>query len=301
MIARFRNKFGDKFDYSKFEYNGMTSKSIFICPIHGEFERTAIGHLYSVHGCQKCSNDATADRFRGNVETFIAKAQEVHGTGEFDYSLVKYRTNRIPVEIICKQGHHFMQKPNCHLNGHGCPECLVEKRRTKIGTAPSHISIKDNHKAYRVWGAMIERCYGLNGGAKYPSYAEVSVCDEWRYSFENFLQWHNQNYIEGWQLDKDLLSEPNNKVYSPETCCYLPTEINRSLYLKTPKFTKYGKKIRVYINLGQEQKHLGCFTTYEEALAVYMRARAERMKSLADKYKTQLTDRVYNALISLYK
>ena len=149
---------------------------------------------------------------------------------------------------------------------------------------------------------MLERCYGLNGSPKYPSYEGVEVCDEWRYNFAKFLEWHNQNYVDGWQLDKDLLSTEDSVCYSPQTCCYLPLEINRSIHTKTPIFTitPHGR-YRVYLSIGKEKIHYGCFLKYEEALAVYNKARAERMRELADKYKDQLSDRIYNALIKLYK
>lgn len=43
--------------------------------------------------------------------------------------------------------------------------------------------------------------------------------------FSNFLKWFNGNYIKGYALDKDILIK-GNKVYSPETCCFVPYEIN---------------------------------------------------------------------------
>lgn len=56
VIARFREVHGDKFDYSKVEYKGMTVDVCIICPIHGEFWQTPYGHLKGV-GCKKCISD----------------------------------------------------------------------------------------------------------------------------------------------------------------------------------------------------------------------------------------------------
>ena len=264
---------------------------------------TPQGHWGSKYGCPKCRAEAMSNLKRDTVESFITKAEKVHGKGTFDYSLIEYKGQKIPIEIICQHGHHFMQSPNAHLNGHGCDQCWAERRRTKVGLPTTEISLKENYKAYRVWSAMLERCYGSNGGPKYPSYEGVNVCNEWRYSFANFLEWHNQNYVDGWQLDKDLLSPVDSVCYSPDMCCYLPSEINRSVHTKKPKFamTPHGR-YRVHLSIGERHGvHLGCFLKYEDALAAYNKARAERMRNLADKYKSQLSDRVYNALINLYK
>lgn len=56
FIKKAKEKFGDKFDYSKVDYKGSRIKVIIICPIHGEFEIRPEGHLKSVTGCPKCSN-----------------------------------------------------------------------------------------------------------------------------------------------------------------------------------------------------------------------------------------------------
>ena len=302
VIARFRKKFGEKFDYSEFEYKGVYEYGRIICPIHNGFDMTPQGHWQSKYGCPKCKVDAMSKLRSDTTESFIAKAEKVHGKGKFDYSLVDYKGQKIPVEIICQHGHHFWQQPNAHLNGHECTECWAERRRTKVGVPTTEISLKENRKAYRVWSAMLERCYGLDGKPKYPSYKGVNVCDEWRYSFANFLEWHNQNYVNGWQLDKDLLSPINSSCYSPDTCCYLPLEINRSIHPSAKiSFTIWKNKYRVNAKGSGGRVERGCYSTYEEALIAYKSARAERMRELADKYKSQLSDRVYNALINLYK
>ena len=47
-------KFGDKFDYSKFIYINAKTKSIIICPLHGEFTQTPDKHLNTKYGCKLC-------------------------------------------------------------------------------------------------------------------------------------------------------------------------------------------------------------------------------------------------------
>jgi hypothetical protein len=46
--------------------------------------------------------------------------------------------------------------------------------------------------------------------------------------FSQFKAWYDENYREGFQLDKDILV-PGNKIYSPESCRYVPPYINSLL------------------------------------------------------------------------
>ena len=56
--------------------------------------------------------------------SFIKKANEAHGVGKYDYSLVEYNGTKKNVTIICSQGHVFSQTPHNHTAGkHGCPSC----------------------------------------------------------------------------------------------------------------------------------------------------------------------------------
>jgi len=57
------------------------------------------------------------------VKFFINMAKEIHNS-TYDYSCIKNYVNNITkVPIICKTHGLFLQKPNNHLLGNGCPEC----------------------------------------------------------------------------------------------------------------------------------------------------------------------------------
>ena len=58
---------GDRYDYSKVEYNGNKIKVIIICKIHGEFEQTPSCHSNDKLGCFKCLNRIT------NTKEFIER------------------------------------------------------------------------------------------------------------------------------------------------------------------------------------------------------------------------------------
>lgn len=77
---------------------------------------------------------------------------------------------------------------------------------------------------YLTWCNMLQRSYSAKEKLKNPSYMHAIVCDEWLY-FSNFKAWMEAQDWEGKQLDKDLLVR-GNKMYSPETCCFISSVIN---------------------------------------------------------------------------
>lgn len=60
---------------------------------------------------------------------FINEARKVHGE-KYDYSKVEYRNNREKVIIICPEHGEFLQSPEKHLSGQGCPACGGTKKNT---------------------------------------------------------------------------------------------------------------------------------------------------------------------------
>jgi hypothetical protein len=77
--------------------------------------------------------------------------------------------------------------------------------------------------AYSAWKEMLTRAYSEKYLTKRPTYSGVKVCDEW-HSFSTFRIWWLQNQVDGWHLDKDILSD--SRVYSPEASLFVPAWIN---------------------------------------------------------------------------
>lgn len=156
------------------------------------------------------------------------------------------------------------------------------------------------NRFYRDWYNMLSRCYGNLQNR--PTYQGCYVCNEWLLS-SNFIKWHNENYIEGFQIDKDILIK-GNKIYSPDTCAFVPHEIN-SLFTKH-NATRGKYPIGVYKNSrgkGYDAKiwmPSGCinkrFDTINEAFNAYKKSKEEYIKLVADKYKGIVSDEIYNAM-----
>lgn len=289
----------NKYDYSKVEYHNTHSKVCIICPIHGEFWQEAKSHL-SGCGCPHCSVDLRSD----SVTDFISKAKRVH-FDKYDYSLVAYKGSRVKVKIVCPKHGVFLQSPYCHLNGNGCPFCTQEQQRSGVyGTGRFDSSLTgQKSQCEKIWRGMMDRGYSVIVKSRGKSYIETSVSEQW-HSFECFKSWFDRHYIEGWDLDKDILVK-GNKIYSPETCCFVPPEINRSItsskttrgqYPIGVSLDKRTGRFIAKIQIGKKQHYLGCFDTINEAFNAYKAEREKHIRNLADKWKDQIEPRVYDAL-----
>lgn len=92
-------------------------------------------------------------------------------------------------------------------------------------------------KYYKTWNKMLMRCYCPKYHQRRPTYINCSVSKEWIY-LSNFREWFNENYVEGYQLDKDLLF-PANKVYGSDTCVFVPRNINTLFTFRNSDRGKY--------------------------------------------------------------
>lgn len=64
---------------------------------------------------------------RLTTEEFAERSRAIHGP-VYDYSQVEYQGSHTKVCIVCPSHGPFIQKPNAHLNGQGCPDCGNIKR-----------------------------------------------------------------------------------------------------------------------------------------------------------------------------
>lgn len=165
---------------------------------------------------------------------------------------------------------------------------------------------KKHIKSYTQWKSMLQRCYDEKYIYRYKTYIDCTVCEEWLL-FTNFKEWHDENYIDGYQLDKDILVK-GNKVYSPQTCCFVPEEINKlftksnSIRGKSPIGVSYNKESNMFqsnIMIFRKKKYLGRFKDKIEAFNAYKEAKENQVKSMAIKYYSNglISLNVYNSMI----
>lgn len=167
-------------------------------------------------------------------------------------------------------------------------------------------------KKWQLWGNMKTRCYNQNYHKERPGYAACTICDEWLEDKRKFYEWVDRNFyvIDGEptvELDKDILIK-GNKLYSPETCIFVPKRIN-DLFCHInghtenglPTGVMYSEKTGKYIAktcIDKKKKTLGFFETPEEAFAEYKKHKEAEIIHTADIYKDVIPEQLYKAMIA---
>jgi hypothetical protein len=167
---------------------------------------------------------------------------------------------------------------------------------------------KTNDISYKAWTNMLKRCYSDAYHRGEPSYSDCSVCDEWK-DYQNYAEWYNKNIYSADELvclDKDLRVK-GNKLYSPDTCVFLPVTLNK-LLINTSKsigeypvgvsYHKHNNKFVSYLSTPMGRRTLGYFDSEDEAFSTYKVEKEQLIKDMAEKYKSYLPIEVYNLLIS---
>lgn len=160
---------------------------------------------------------------------------------------------------------------------------------------------------YHTWERMFLRCYDEKYQQKNPTYEKCFVCTEW-HNFQNFAEWFDKNYYqindEEMALDKDILIK-GNKIYSPETCVFVPKRINK-LFTKADKlrgeypigvsWNKNAKKLMSCLRKNSKTINLGYYNTQEEAFQVYKITKESYIKEISDEYKNKIPQKLYDGM-----
>ncbi len=125
IIKRFMEIHNNNYDYSKTITNGIHNKVCIICPMHGEFWQTPNNHLKG-HGCPICRHINQAISITLDQEEVLKRFIDIHGD-RFGYNYFIYKGMNEKSEIECFEHGIFLQTPNNHLKGQGCPKCNYSK------------------------------------------------------------------------------------------------------------------------------------------------------------------------------
>lgn len=164
-------------------------------------------------------------------------------------------------------------------------------------------------KVYKIWASILQRCYSDLGRTVNPTYKDCTVCEEW-HNFQNFAEWYtNQDgFGLGYHLDKDLLSPKGYKIYSPDTCCLIPREINnlfndsKSTRKDMPQGVRKSKetgKFFAQLSVGTGKRlHFGSYDSKDMAYSKYKKEKENYVKQVALKWKGEIPEKVFNKLMN---
>ena len=177
---------------------------------------------------------------------------------------------------------------------------LIEGVGINDGTYPT-MKVKE----YQLWRGMMCRCFNERELLKYHRYKGCTVSDNFKH-YTYFYEWCNRQIgfgFDGWHLDKDILIK-GNKIYSEDNCVFVPSEVNM-LFTKSNStrglypigVSMNYKKLRarcsvdgVYILIGSS------YNTPNDAFYAYKEFKENYIKTVADRYKSVIDQRVYEAL-----
>ena len=247
----------------------------------------------------------------------VTKRTDETGINNFGSKMiiVEYRSSR-DIDVYFPEYDWIAKSTRYDAFKKGEIKCPYEPRVYGVGyVGEGKYKTKENGKhtkCYRTWYDMLRRCYDEKNLKRNPTYVNCKVSESF-HNFQNFAKWYYDNYyqIEGerMELDKDILVK-HNKIYSPETCVFVPETINllftkrqndrgESVIGTSPtKSSKYVVHCSI-INpeTGKSKsKYLGTYDTEIEAFEVYKYYKEKNIKEVADYFKNKIPNKLYNVM-----
>lgn len=157
------------------------------------------------------------------------------------------------------------------------------------------------------WRGMLQRCYDTKFLLKHPTY-EGNYTSTHFNNFQNFAHWCQSSVgfnNKSWCLDKDIILR-GNKEYSQDSCAFVPHEINNLLISskicrgEMPIGVSYHKDKRMYsasCHRNGKQVEIGMYLDPLEAFESYKAFKESNIKAVANKWRGQVDDRVYESLM----
>ena len=225
--------------------------------------------------------------------------------------VIKESRNRRDIDIYFPEYDWVAKNKQYYDFKKGRIKCPYEPRIYGVGyLGEGKYKMSENGKLKReckIWQSMLTRCYNPKYHEKEPSYKGCKV-ENYLLNFQHMGEWIENNYYEipgeVMCLDKDILCK-GNKVYSRETCIFVPQRIN-SLFVKSNKARGDNPigvsdlpsgNYRVNCSNGYGKLiPLGTYATKEEAFRVYKQYKEKVIKEVIDSYEGIIPEPFYSRL-----
>lgn len=150
FLKRVKEKYGEKYYYSKVHYINERMPIVLVCKTHNEpFEVIPYSIVHNNKDgkelCPLCLKEAKdkkildeQERIRLStqkkkdriIKSFFERAEKIH-KGKYDYSKALYINTTTKICVICPKHGEFFVTPNNHLKGKGCPRCIGKYKTTE--------------------------------------------------------------------------------------------------------------------------------------------------------------------------
>lgn len=195
---------------------------------------------------------------------------------------------------MCKcdcEEHKIISVMGSHLKSGATKSCgcLGEERRRVSRTSHG----KSNTKLYSTWINIKSRCYNPNNEFYY-CYGEkgITMCDEWKNSFESFYNWSMFNgYNENAEFMECTIDRIDvDKNYCPENCRWVDKFVQAMNHgiqksntsgIRGVKWDNECKKWYSQINIKNKRIYLGRFNNKDEAIKARLEAEFKYLGNLA--------------------
>lgn len=155
----------------------------------------------------------------------------------------------------------------CHLIRGGVQSCgcvVYEGRGTYKNGWRTHGLWSKNKRLCKIWNCMLDRCLNdKNEHYKYYGGRGISICKEWKESFESFIEWAlNNGYQDNLSIDRIDV----NGNYCPENCRWATQEEqannkNSNIFItykgKTMTSTQWSKETGLSRGMIEGRYHRG--------------------------------------------
>ena len=159
IILKFKNRHGDKLDYSRVSYVNLITPVEIGCKIHGYYHQKP-EHVLRSKGCKFCVKEELAVRYRKDFSQLQSECFNKFGDW---YELVEntYKGYDRKMTIICPLHGQFYKKPNKFLKSNGCVCCqkvpkdvthVMNKIRNLLKNSLRRKSLNKTNKTLEILG-----------------------------------------------------------------------------------------------------------------------------------------------------
>lgn len=190
---------------------------LYECPICHEHFESQVGHVKSgaTTKCWSCGKKATAKaKALKAYSEFTEKSKAIHGDN-CGYSLIDYVNSYTKVELECNMcNNNFWQRPDSHLNGHGCPYCAIYGFNK---TKPAIVYyLKITHGDIVVYKIGITN-RSIQGRFSNEELAGITILETWKYLIGAEAYEHEQHVLNQYKdykyTGEPILSSGNTELF----------------------------------------------------------------------------------------